>query len=173
MTKDYQGKNLTSKSLLLLKEALFLANLVNANVKPLARIEYPITEKLYALFEKMGLILDEIKQDVANGKIVHIIIISKHQDMIDKAKSIFNGKPLCLDVDTFWNWGKLLGIPECCIKFFIDEETRHSPNNFLSREQALLFHWACPNCKDTKQLIPLYKKIWEETQEQFKTLKLY
>jgi len=89
MTKDYQGKNLTSKSLLLLKEALFLANLVNANVKPLARIEYPITEKLYALFEKMGLILDEIKQDVANGKIVHIIIISKHQDMIDKAKIYF------------------------------------------------------------------------------------
>ena len=147
-------------------DALYLGNLVISGLKPLARIEYPITKKLLSYFIGNELIIDRIKQFAANGKKVEIILISKNQEKIDEAKAIFGGKPLRHDAETFRNWGSLLGYPRCCVEFFADENTRHSPNNIFPEDQSIIYHWACPGCIKTKKLIPDYRKIWEKTQSQ-------
>lgn len=150
----------------LLLETVYLVNLTAASLKPLSRIEYPISDQMEHYIRKQGLFVEKITQSVANGGEVHIIVLSKDRERIDEAKAIFDGRPMSLNAETIRTWGRLLGFPSCCVEFFANEETRHSPNNISPEDQSILFHWACPDCSVTRELIPAYRRIWEETQQQ-------
>lgn len=161
-------KNFSRKTLDL--DSIYLGNLTFEGVKPLSRIEYQVKPVMLRKFKELGLIVDKVRQVAQNGNVIEIIIISKHQKYIDRAKKLFDNKPIKHDVRTFRQWGELLGYPSCCVKFFLNKKTRYAPNNLPKRDQSLLFHWACPNCQVTKELIPIYRKLWRKTKLQYKEL---
>lgn len=143
-------------------EAVYLAILTARNVKPLSRIEYVPERKTLDVFDELNLITEGLTQVTRGGSAVPMTLISNHWYNIAEVRKFFELKPLNLSPKTVRKWGKVLGYPKCCVEFFANEETRHSPNNFSAEEQKLLFHWACPDCQITKGLISVYRKIWEE-----------
>jgi hypothetical protein len=36
----------------------------------------------------------------------------------------------------------------------------YQSNGFACEDQAILFHWACPDCEKTRHLLPEYRRIF-------------
>ena len=150
-------------------DAIYLGVLTAKRVKPLSRLEYPVRSCIMALIKDMRLIVEPVNRIARNGTPVKHWIMGKDRSLVDQYQSDFEGK--LLEENTFQMIrleAKHFGYPLCCAETYV--KSPYSPNNLTPRDQRLLFHYACPGCKETPKLIPLYQSAFDEAEILYKKL---
>ena len=61
--------------------------------------------------------------------------------------------------------GFLFGYPSCCVQQFLRKP--YTDNGFNKNDQAKLFHWACPQCRVTTDLIPYYTYAYNKVRDNY------
>lgn len=147
------------------KDLIYLGLLTLNWIKPLSRMERDLTEKEELFLQKLGLKIRRITRIALNGnKVIHAVF-SLSERILDLYIRMFDNLTLLKTPDMIWLEGIFFGFPECCIQSFIDTNEGHPKNGLTPENQAILFHWVCPNCQITPQLIPLYRQVWEKVEE--------
>ncbi|HMA62824.1 MAG TPA: hypothetical protein VKP78_09270, partial [bacterium] len=145
------------------KEFIYLAHLTEKKVKPLSRWETDFNAQNIDLLQNLGLKTRVVTRYLQNSRETKELIFSKNNKYIDIYENHFNNQPIKNNYKEKLLEGKLFGYPSCCIKNFI--ENGYKENGFEGRGQELLFYWACPGCKVTPQIIPLYREIYESLEK--------
>lgn len=146
-------------------EFYYLTELTLQKLKPLSRWEKPLDEKYQRWLKYKGLCIEIIPRKTILGKTVHETVFSTSSRYVDFYKGKFYNLHLKKTVLNQKLEGFLFGYPSCCVNQFIKHPYSH--NHLTKDQQSTLFHWACPNCKVTPELIPYYKSIYKLTEEWF------
>jgi len=149
------------KSLYFIKETSFelayLVLLTLLGIKPISRWERPLETSIVEKIYELGLEIETARRKTETGKVIIEFIFSLFYDNLNLYKKNFDGKLIDKSPKTQRLEGILFGYPSCCVENFI--ENPYSPNNFPKEDQKILFHWACPDCEKTKNLLPKYREI--------------
>jgi len=156
------GSSKVKECILALKEIDFelayLAILTCEGIKPLSRWEKPLDNQGLELLQQSGLLTKQITRTVKTGKEVIETIFSRSPGYIQLYEYRFANTPIDKSAQTQRFEGFLFGYPPCCVEQYIRQP--YAPNNLLSEEQKILFHWSCKDCKITPTLLPAYKTIY-------------
>ena len=145
----------------------YLAMLTKQQIKPLSRWEkgIPIKSGQAKILKKYGLKIENVKRKLLNGKYIYETVFSKKSRYLDIYLKNFENKPVTTQKCDREKEGFLFGYPSCCVKNFI--ENGYTKNPYIGKEQEILFHWICPDCRITPSLIPYYQKIYNECEQIF------
>jgi len=138
-------------------ELAYLAALTREGLKPLSRWEKSLTDDDLELLRRTGLITKQVRRTVKTGKEVVETIFSRMPAYILLYERTFGNTPIDKSPQTQRFEGFLFGYPPCCVNHYIRKP--YAPNNLTDREQKILFHWACRDCKVTPSLLPAYKSV--------------
>ncbi|MCF7741169.1 MAG: hypothetical protein K9N00_05180, partial [Candidatus Marinimicrobia bacterium] len=141
------------------KEFIYLAHLTEKKVKPLSRWEMDFYSQNIESLHNLGLKTQVVNRYLQNGSKTKELIFSRNNKYLKIYAGHFNNQPITNNYQEKFIEGQLFGYPECCIDNFL--ENGYSENGFEDQGQELLFYWACPGCKITPDLIPLYREIYE------------
>ena len=145
----------------LLDEAVCLGILTARRVKPLSRLEYPPEPQVLDILAALGLVTAFVIRYAQNGAQVSHTILSHDPSLIRQYtlefdRTVIEGEtPAVVRVEAGY-----FGYPACCAEAYISRP--YSPNGLSGRDRALLFHYACPGCRETPALLPLYRSAWNE-----------
>ncbi len=147
-------------------EKNYLVQLTVEGIKPLSRIEWGLTnEQTRSLTNDSGLVFGRVSRQPVEGhektRVTHDVF-SRCLEVVRQYSRCFNGRTLLYTPDMIREEGDFFGYPECCVESFIKTEGQPIPNGLPKEDQAILFHWACPDCKETPKLVPEYRRIWQE-----------
>ena len=148
-------------------QLLYLALLTSHKVKPLSRWEKPIGYKEKHLLKKFDLAVEPVTRYCENGEKIEEVIFSKSSRYLAAYTRHFDHKPLMITHAQRKVEGFLFGYPSCCVENFIQNGYTH--NKYIDKEQKLLFHWICPDCRISPSFFPLYKSIFNECHELFRS----
>jgi len=140
------------------EELAYLVLLTLQGLKPLSRWEKPITDETIKIIEATGLKVERIRRTVKTGDVFETVFSLNPEKIIDYRRA-FENKPIDKSPKTQRIEGELFGYPSCCVEKFIEKP--YCSNNLTEKDQGLLFHWACPNCKRTLRILPYYRECWE------------
>ena len=140
-------------------ELAYLALLTHEGLKPLSRWEKTLNGKELKLLEEMGLLTKIISRKTKTHKEVQENIFSISPAYIEIYAKRFENKHIEKSPETQRFEGFLFGFPTCCVENYIIKP--YAANNLEEKDQKLLFHWACYNCKITPFLLDSYKKIYD------------
>ncbi len=140
-------------------ELAYLALLTRKGLKPLSRWEKPLENKELELLDVMNLLTKRIARIVKTGREVHENIFSLSSAYLELYAKRFENKPVEKSPETQRFEGFLFGYPPCCIEQYILKP--YAVNNLDEKDQKILFHWACNNCKITPFLLDSHKKIFD------------
>jgi hypothetical protein len=144
-------------------EFYYLVELTKQKIKPLSRWEKQLTENGKKWVLDQGLYIDTvIRKTLINQQIVETIF-STSSNYLNFYKRKFNHKLLRKNVSTQKLEGFLFGYPSCCVRQFINKP--YIGNHLAKKDQAMLFHWACPDCRITPDLLPYYRSIYKQVNE--------
>lgn len=150
-------------------DAIYLGVLTAKRVKPLSRLEYPVRSCIMSVIKNIGLIVEPVNRLVQNGTLVKHWIMGKNRSLVDQYQSDFEGKVLEENTSQIVRLeARYFGYPLCCAEAYA--KSPYSPNNLTPSDQQLLFHYACPGCKETLKLIPLYQSALDEAEMLYKKL---
>jgi|WetSurMetagenome_2_1015567.scaffolds.fasta_scaffold224650_2 hypothetical protein len=141
-------------------ELAYLAILTREGIKPLSRWEKPLNDREIELLQSMDLQVKRISRIVKTGNQVTEIIFSRFTPYLELYTNRFENKPIEKDSETQRFEGFLFGYPPCCIEQYILKP--YAKNNLTEKDQKILFHWACNNCKITSFLLDFYQKLYTE-----------
>ena len=144
-------------------EFYYLAELTRKKIKPLSRFEKNVNKKSLQWLKKQGFFVDIIPRKTLSGTQIAETIFSTSSRYIDFYRCRFNNTLLRKDRNEKRLEGFLFGYPSCCVHQFI--ERPYIANHLSESDQSLLFHWACPDCCITRELIPYYKPIYDSIEE--------
>ena len=143
----------------------YLALLTQRGIKPLSRWEAPGDPHSEELLSALGLRHRRIDRMARNGKEVAELVFSTSRRLIDEYAFWFDGKQLGQPPGGARAEGSLFGYPDCCVESFV---ARGYARNRLSRsDQRILFHWACPDCRVSPGLVPVYRQVYDECRRAF------
>lgn len=131
-------------------EFLLLVDLTMAGLKPLSRWEAEPPVPLPG-----GLASATVPRTDRQGGEHHHLVFSRHQALLDLYAEAFAGRDLRVDATGARLEGMLFGYPPCCVEAWI--RAPYAPNRLPPDEQALLFHWACPDCALSPLLVRRYR----------------
>ena len=145
------------------QDAIYLGVLTARRVKPLSRLEYPISYRLRQLLEELGLQLATITRRAQNGCSITHLVMSLDEALIEAYRAEFDGciieggAPAIIMAEA-----RHFGYPICCADAF----GRHgyAPNDLESADQRILFHHACAGCTETPRLLPSYRAAFVEAE---------
>ncbi|MEJ2544784.1 MAG: hypothetical protein P8Y99_12025, partial [Calditrichaceae bacterium] len=140
-------------------EFYYLTELTKQKIKPLSRIEKQIGRKEIRWLKKQGLFVDTISRKTLNGNQIIETIFSTSSRYIQFYRNKFEKSLLFKNCDEMKIEGFLFGYPSCCVHQFIQKP--YKSNHLPQIDQSLLFHWACPDCRVTPELIPYYQSIYK------------
>ena len=146
-------------------EFFYLAELTRQHVKPLSRWEKPLPAKYRQWLKKRGLQTDFIRRRTESGDTLVETVFSQSTRFLDYYRKQFEGSNLNKLPETQIKEGFLFGYPACCVKQFV--RYPYVENNLPRENQQKLFHWACPGCRATPELLPYYQKIYDATREEY------
>ncbi|MBN2000553.1 hypothetical protein JW935_23595 [candidate division KSB1 bacterium] len=141
-------------------DLVYLALLTKAGLKPLSRWENRLHQAEIDLISKMRLESAYVNRLLKNGTQKTEFLFGGSKMYLDLYVSRFNGKPVIKSAQEMRFEGYLFGFPPCCVEHYIKHG--YSLNNLTEQQQRLLFHWSCPNCSITPNLLPEYEKIYAE-----------
>ncbi|MCD4818546.1 MAG: T9SS type A sorting domain-containing protein [Candidatus Cloacimonetes bacterium] len=141
----------------------YLSLLTKERIKPLSRWEIKITSKELKLLKYLGLKAELIPRKLKNGRTIYETVFSKSRHYLEYYEKFFSYKPIDHQKKDMKTEGFLFGYPSCCVNNFI--ENGYTSNNFQGKEQELLFHWICPECRITPSLFKYYRNIHDECEE--------
>jgi len=111
--------------------------------------------------QKEGLIVDSVQRRTRMGRRVTETVIATKSRYVDLYRRHYDGWRLRDTPDDARFQGRLFGYPSCCVEAFV--ERPYLPNGLDPRDQAILFHWACPSCRATPGLVREYRRansVW-------------
>lgn len=138
----------------------YLVLLTRAGLKPMSRFENCSEPSSVRTLRALGLKTRTITRWTLSGTPVREIIFSRSEQPLAEYLSHFKNKHLARSNDDMRLEGRLFGYPACCVEHFIAHG--YAPNSLSPADQRILFHWACPNCRITPVLLPLYRSIYAE-----------
>jgi hypothetical protein len=138
-------------------ELAYLIALTLRGVKPLSRWEKELEQKFVDLIGETGLFVRKISRTVESGRKVEEIVFSLSKGLVISYYEEFDGTPIDKSAATRRKEGLLFGYPECCTDHFIRKP--YDRNHLAPEDQKILFHWACPGCKRTEDLLQKYREI--------------
>jgi len=144
-------------------QLLYLALLTSRKVKPLSRWEKPIGYREKHLLEKFDLVAEPVTRFCENGKKIEEFIFSRSSRYLATYTRYFDQKSLIITPAQRKIEGFLFGYPSCCVENFI--HNGYTRNIYIDKEQKLLFHWICPDCRISPSLFPIYRSIFDECSE--------
>jgi hypothetical protein len=148
-------------------DLVYLAILTGEGVKPLSRWEGIFSSRELGWLARYGLRYRTVERLDVSGRPIPEVVFSRDERYIERYVSAFEGKSLIKTPETIRLEGELFGYPSCCVEAFI--ENGYRPNGFDPKDQSLLFHWACPGCEKTAELLPLYRRAYRRARfESFK-----
>lgn len=139
-------------------ELAYLALLTREGLKPLSRWEKPLDDNGLGLLREIGLLTSRVRRRVKTSKAVVETIFSRTPATIQLYERSFGETPIDKSARTQRIEGFLFGYPACCIEQYIRKP--YAPNNLMDRDQKILFHWACRDCKVTPVLLAAYRSIY-------------
>ena len=137
----------------------YLALLTQRGIKPLSRCEEVWSPEAEYALNELGLEQRCMHRTACNGRVVKELIFSCQSALLDEYALMFDEKPLYSTPDTIRSEGRFFGYPSCCVESFI--RRGYLRNSMLRRDQRILFHWACPHCTVTPQLIGAYREVYK------------
>jgi len=146
-------------------ELIYLTELTKQKIKPLSRWEKPLSIKHQRWLKQHGLKTETVQRRTESGGKIIETIFSKSHRYLDYYRKHFEGKLLNKLPETQFMEGFLFGYPGCCVKQFILNP--YAKNNVSQEDQQKLFHWACPDCRVTPELLPYYQKVYDDVREQY------
>jgi hypothetical protein len=149
-------------------ELIYLTELTKQKIKPLSRWEKPLTGRQKKWLAQTGLSTETIVRKTGDGRKILETVFSKSNRYIDYYRRKFDGKFLNKDPATIKEEGFLFGYPSCCVAQFISQP--YAKNGFSQENQRHLFHWACPGCRSTPELLPYYEQVYKECQTWYKNI---
>jgi len=151
------------------EDAIYLGVLTARSVKPLSRLEYPVEPYILDALEHMGLTIVPVTRIARDGTLVSHWVLGKDSNLIDQYRAEFDGKVLQGETPpVIRSESQYFGYPACCAEAYARDPL--SLNSPTVVEQALLFHRACPECKETPTLLPLYKSALVEARRLYQRL---
>jgi len=141
-------------------EFFYLAELTRQRIKPLSRWEKPLNQSLRRWLRQQGLKVDNIPRKTLIGKEISETIFSTSNNYLDFYRRKFYNSFLDKSPHTQVLEGLLFGYPACCVDKFIRRP--YAKNDLYRKDQQKLFHWACPGCRSTQELLPYYRPIYKE-----------
>ena len=145
----------------------YLALLTKEHIKPLSRWESTSSRGQVKALHHLGLKTNTVERKLANGGAITELIFSTSSRYLDFYTRRFHQTPVKKDRQTVLTEGFLFGYPGCCVRNFT--ENGYGYNDFIGRDQEILFHWACPGCRATPDLLPYYRKTHQQCQQLFAT----
>ena len=146
-------------------EFFYLVELTRQKIKPLSRWEKPLNETALQWLRSQGFYVEVIPRKTLLRKQVFETIFSTTSHYIDFYSNKFNNTHLRKDPLAQKSEGFLFGYPSCCVRQFIKQP--YIQNNIKKEDQSILFHWACPDCRATYELLPYYNSIHRRTLERY------
>jgi hypothetical protein len=138
-------------------ELAFLVLLTLEGVKPLSRWERILDSRYLDIIEELGLSHRFVPRKVQIGESVTEIIFGRSEELLDSYSDEFASTPISKTAVTRRKEGALFGYPECCVEHFVKKP--YDLNQLTLGDQRILFHWACPGCERTAELLPRYRGI--------------
>ncbi len=138
-------------------ELAYLALLTCEGIKPLSRWEKQLDDGGLEALREMGLLARQVRRTTGTGREVFETVFGRTPACIQLYENRFEGRPIDKSPETQLFEGFLFGYPPCCIKRFISHP--YAPNGLNTREQEILFHWACKDCKITPLLTHAYARV--------------
>lgn len=145
------------------QELYYLVELTKQRVKPLSRWEKSLDEEVRRWIRRQGLIVDVIPRKTLLRRPIYETIFSASSHYVDYYHRKFYNSPLRKDAASQRLEGMLFGYPSCCVQQFIQRP--YIPNRLKREDQEILFHWACPDCRATRELLPYYQPIHQQVLE--------
>lgn len=140
-------------------ELAYLALLTCEGLKPLSRWEKPLDNAGLGFLQQMGLRTKQVLRTVKTGKEVVETIFSLSEACIQLYERRFGNSPIDKSAQAQRFEGFLFGYPPCCVSQYIRRP--YAPNSLTAREQKILFHWACKDCKITPMLLRAYTSVYD------------
>lgn len=144
-------------------EFYYLVELTKQNIKPLSRWERPLSDKAIKWILNQGLYVDTIPRKTLLNKEVSETIFSNSSHYLNFYNRKFYNTPLRKSVMSQRLEGFLFGYPSCCVQQFIKKP--YVANSLKKENQELLFHWACPNCRNTPGLLSYYRSVYQQVND--------
>jgi hypothetical protein len=141
----------------------YLALLTKKNVKPLSRWESKFSRGQVKALHHLGLKTETVERPLLNGHSTHELIFSTSRRYLDLYSRKFRHTPLRKDRQSVITEGFLFGYPGCCVRNFA--QNGYTKNELEGRGQEILFHWACPGCRATLELLPYYQRTRHECRQ--------
>lgn len=141
----------------------YLALLTRDQVKPLSRWEGRFSRRQVKALRKLGLKTETVERKLRNGRTKPELIFSTSSRCLDIYRKKYHHRPITKDRQTVTTEGFLFGYPGCCVDNFA--ENGYTDNEFAGRGQEILFHWACPGCRATPELLPHYRRVHDRCRE--------
>lgn len=143
-------------------ELAYLAALTVAGLKPVSRWERSLNDEALHAMASLGLASRPILRTVASGSHVYETVFSGTSSWLDLYERLFSESPIDKSALTQRWEGFLFGYPPCCVIHYISAP--YAPNNLSPDIQEMLFHWACPDCAITPELVPSYRQVLTSVQ---------
>ena len=140
------------------EELLFLALLTAEGVKPLSRWEAPVTPRQWQALTRLELHVSTVHRTTEWDHTATHVIFSRDRARLEAHRAAFEGTPMRYNPERMRREGLDFGYPPCCVGAFV--EHGYQSNGLTSKDQALLFYWACPGCAKTRQRLPAYRRIY-------------
>jgi hypothetical protein len=144
-------------------EFFYLVELTRQKIKPLSRWEKPLDNETQLWLQHQGFYVESIPRKTLAGKRIYETVFSTSRRCTDLYQRKFQNEFLNNNKQTQSLEGFLFGYPSCCVQQFIRRP--YLSNNLNHKQQSLLFHWACPDCRVTPELIPYYQQIHDRISE--------
>ncbi|MGB7062219.1 MAG: hypothetical protein WBF13_07690 [Candidatus Zixiibacteriota bacterium] len=141
-------------------DLLYLGLLTQKQVKPLSRWEGEFGRSEIRTLKSLGLKTETVQRCLESGRACEELLFSRDEGLIGAYQNAFMKKPIDHSRETKRLEGELFGYPECCVQSFA--EHGYLANRLDQQDQEILFHWACPDCVVTPELLPRYRAIHEE-----------
>ncbi len=144
-------------------EFFYLVELTRQKIKPLSRWEKPLAKETQRWLQRQGLYVASIPRKTLSGKRIVETVFSTSQRYTDFYQHKFHNELINKNPQFQSLEGFLFGYPSCCVQQYIRRP--YLSNNLSHKRQAVLFHWACPDCRVTPELIPYYQPIHDRISE--------
>ena len=135
----------------------YLIDLTRAGLKPLSRWEGRLDKATCDRLRAQGLRVGQATRRTRLGRRRTETLFAGEPGPITEYLHRFDDTPFGLTPEAIRTEGRLFGYPACCIEAFA--RTPYTPNGLARADQAILFHWACPDCRETPALLREYRRV--------------
>jgi hypothetical protein len=144
-------------------ELVYLGLLTRAGLKPLSRWERAADGEADDWLAGLGLCAARVQRSVRSGRCVEELVFSRSPRCVEAYRDRYDGAPVDRTAATVRFEGRLFGYPSCCVESFAAHG--YVRNGLRRADQKILFHWACPTCRVTPVLLPLYRDIHRQCRD--------